>query len=106
MQGPKNVGGVVFATLMGALIVGICVAFGVDGTTRRGVPVWLLLVLGMAAWLAVIVESWRKPRRPFGDQESGPRVTRGGKAVLAGFALWWFVPIVAILVGALVGVFR
>jgi hypothetical protein len=62
MTKPKNLPGVVFGAILLVVIVSTCLALGLDTSTRKGAPVWLLLVVGVAASGWVIVGSWRKPR--------------------------------------------
>ncbi len=51
------------AVVFGGFIVAVCFGLGWGETTRKGIPVWLLGVVGIGGFVAVGVQSWRKPRR-------------------------------------------
>lgn len=63
MTRPKNLGGVVFGLVGVGFMLSFGFALGWDDTTRRGLPVWFLGAVGVACFLGVVVESWRRPRR-------------------------------------------
>jgi hypothetical protein len=63
MRRPKNLTGVLVAFFFGGVLLLACFALGWGETTRRGVPVWGLGSVGLAAFAALVVQSWRTPRK-------------------------------------------
>jgi hypothetical protein len=104
MRRPANVAGVIFGLVMAALLLVLGSVLGWDETTRRGLPVWLLGVVGVGCFGALVVQSWLKPRKSPG--EDGQAVTRGAKAAMAGAAIWFLLPVAAALVGVMVAALR
>jgi hypothetical protein len=67
MGGPKNLAGVLVATFWGGVLIFFCFALGWGETTRKGLPVRVGGVIGLACFAVLGVQSWRKPRRNLGD---------------------------------------
>jgi hypothetical protein len=63
MRKPANPGGVVFASAMAVLLLVGVLLLGPGETTRKGIPVWLLGVVGVPCFLWMAVQCWRRPRR-------------------------------------------
>jgi hypothetical protein len=63
MRRPENLTGVLVALFFGGVLLLACFALGWGETTRRGMPVWALGSAGLAAFAALVVKSWRTPRK-------------------------------------------
>jgi hypothetical protein len=104
MRRPANVAGVIFGLAMAAVLLVLGFVLGWGETTRRGLPVWGLGVVGVGCFGALVVQSWLKPRKKPGAE--GPAVTRGAKAAMTGAAIWFLLPVAAALVGLTVAALR
>jgi phosphate/sulfate permease len=100
---PKNPGGVIVALFFAAVIAFSGFAVGWDDTTRRGIPMWVLGVVGIGCFAAMVIQCWREPRKNLGD---GPVMTSGAKKVLGITAVWYLLPILAVVLGFMVSGLR
>ena len=72
MRSPANPVAVAFAMMMILAMVVMAFALGLTEATRRGIPVWLLGVVGVGGFTVVAVQAWRTPPPHRGDR----RLTR------------------------------
>jgi hypothetical protein len=62
MKKPANIGGVVFGAVMVVAMLVLVLVIGPGDTTRKGIPVWLLGVVGVPCFAWISVRSWSRPR--------------------------------------------